>query len=178
MGETTGIVNADIQPIGGNTETDGHRWQYVNPGDLGTGTGTAAGGSDSGTGTRRGRKPGSKNSSAAKEGAPASLRGLDITEILLSAHSMLAIALRTPAIALEKEEAEKLQDAIKRVWKHYPLNVSQKQVDIAFAVTVCGEIYGTRIAAAMLAKSIKPEAENSPSADLTGVHFIQPRQNA
>jgi hypothetical protein len=63
---------------------------------------------------------------------------------------MLAIALKRPALALEPAEAEKLEDAFKRVWRHYPLNVSQKQVDMAFAATVVVEIYGTRIAAAYM----------------------------
>lgn len=71
---------------------------------------------------------------------------------------MLAIALRNPMIALEASEADKLEDAIKRVWRHYPLNVSQKQVDMAFAATVVAEIYGTRIAAAFMApKKSEPE---------------------
>ena len=59
-------------------------------------------------------------------------------------------------------EADKLEDAIKRVWKHYPLNVSQKQVDIAFALTVAGEIYGTRIAAIIIERRAtkQPRDEN------------------
>jgi hypothetical protein len=86
---------------------------------------------------------------------------------------MVAIAVRVPAIALEREEAEKLDGAIKRVWKHYPLNVSQKQMDIAFACTVAAEIYGTRIVAAVVSKSAEPQPI-AQAPDLSGVAFINP----
>jgi len=157
MGDTKGFVGADGNPVGTPGNSGSTDWQYIDPAGVDASGGT----SDSGrAGKRRGRKPAA--ASGQEKEKVSSLRGLDIKEILLSIHSMLAIGLKTPALALEPAEADKLEDAIKRVWKHYPLNVSQKQVDIAFALTVAGEIYGTRIAAIIIERRAtkQPRDEN------------------
>lgn len=65
---------------------------------------------------------------------------------------MLAVALKNPLLELSEDEAKKLDKAIKRVSRHYPVNVSQKQVDIAYAIYTVGAIYGTR-AIAIIAQS-------------------------
>lgn len=73
---------------------------------------------------------------------------------------MLAIRFQNPAIVLAPEEAKRLDEAIKRVWKHYPVAVTQKQLDISFALWTVGEIYGTRVMAAIVDKKA---AKNKPA---------------
>lgn len=72
---------------------------------------------------------------------------------------MLAIRFQSPALVLAPEEAKRLDEAIKRVWKHYPVAVTQKQLDISFALWTVAEIYGTRVVAAVVEKKT---AKNKP----------------
>jgi hypothetical protein len=74
---------------------------------------------------------------------------------------MLAITLRVPELELEPEEAKRLETAIKRVSRHYPVNVNQKQVDVAMLIYALGTVYGTRAVAIYTArKAAAPEAQS------------------
>jgi hypothetical protein len=63
---------------------------------------------------------------------------------------LLAIRLAAPEMELSLEEAEKLDKAVKRVLRHYPVHVTQKQLDVGLLIYAVGEIYGTRIAAMVM----------------------------
>lgn len=68
---------------------------------------------------------------------------------------------------LSDAEAKRMDKAIKQVAKHYPINVSQKQLDIGFAIYAAAEIYGPRIAATIVARrnGVSTETnEEQPSA--------------
>ena len=127
-------------------------------GGVETGTGNDSG--NSGTSQRRrGRPPGSRNASKTSDN-PANLKGIDIADILISIHALLAIRLQAPEWELSKEEAKRLDDAVKRVQRHYPLAVTQKQLDIAMALYVVADVYGTRIVTTVVkAKTRKKKSE-------------------
>lgn len=73
---------------------------------------------------------------------------------------MLAIWSGIPEIELEPDEAKKMETAIKRVTKHYPVNVSQKHVDMTYLVYTLGTIYGTRAVAIYAARKAQPSQAN------------------
>ena len=131
--------------------------------DPSTGAGSGGGNSDDGNraGKRRGRPRGSTN--APKD--QATLKGVDLKAILLSIHLMLAARTSISQLALDEEEAGRLEEAIKRVWKHYPVNVTQKQLDIAMAVYAVGDIYGTRLVSIYLDRrnAGKEQAPQNPA---------------
>jgi hypothetical protein len=64
--------------------------------------------------------------------------------MLAGIHGMLAIKLG-PHWTLDDKEAKELDKAIKRVFRHQNMKVTQKQLDYAFAAYVFATIYGTRI---------------------------------
>ena len=178
MSDDTELSTANVGFDGNNPINSDDGWSFVDPAAVAaaaSGTGT-----DPGTGNRsgrRGRKPAANKAGGTQDTKEkvASLRGLDLKDILISIHAMLAIGLKTPALQLDVKEADKLEDAIKRIWRHYPLAVSQKLVDIAFAVTVCGEIYGTRIATIIMEKraSEKPSAQSGNGESVISFPFVR-----
>jgi len=117
-----------------------------------------SGGDDSGTGNDtgskrgRGRPRGTAQTGASKASDTASLAGLDIKDILLNIHMMLSVWTGLPEMALEEAEAKRLETAIKKVSRHYPVNISQKHVDLSYLVYTIGTIYGTRAVAIYAAK--------------------------
>jgi hypothetical protein len=160
----------------GMDDNDG--WVTIDPataaaaGSGGTGGGNADAGSDQPK--RRGRKPGSRNTPKEESGS-GSLAGLEIKDILLSAHSMLALALKNPLLELSEDEAKKLDKAIKRVSRHYPVNVSQKHVDIGYAIYTVGAIYGTRAIAIMAqSKMSNKTPQQTPPRDPSVLPFAAP----
>lgn len=56
---------------------------------------------------------------------------------------------------LSKEEGTKLANAIKAVQAHYPLQVSQKAVDIGMLIYTAGTVYGTRAASIYARKQME-----------------------
>lgn len=119
--------------------------------DPGSRSGRGRSGDSDGDGTdsgqrRRGR-PRSTSSGSTSQKDTSTLAGVDFKDILLSIHLMLAAFLKTPELALDPEEAVKLERSIKRVSKHYPLAVSQKHLDMTMLLATVAEIYGTRAVA-------------------------------
>jgi hypothetical protein len=51
-----------------------------------------------------------------------------------------------PELELAETEAVRLNQAIQQVYRHYPLSVSQKQLDTVMLAYVMFDVYGTRIA--------------------------------
>lgn len=89
---------------------------------------------------------------------------------------MLALKLG-PEWELEGDEAKQMETAIKRVMKHQDMQVSQKQLDYAFAAYVVATVYGTRIVATVIARRATSEAEPVPAGQspfLGTVPFARP----
>jgi hypothetical protein len=70
---------------------------------------------------------------------------------------MAAAFLNVPELNLDESEAKRLETSIKRVSKHYPVAVSQKQLDTAMLFMTIAEIYGTRAVAIYTAKKAAPK---------------------
>lgn len=78
---------------------------------------------------------------------------------------MLAIRLQSDRWKLTDDEADQLDKAVKRVWKHYPANVTQKQLDIGMACYTVATIYGARVIGEIAdRKSGKRDAVAEPTA--------------
>ena len=136
--------------------------------DSGKPAGSGSGSNDGGdTPRRRGRKPGSKNASTKDT---ANLTGVDIKDILLSIHTMLAIRMSCPEMELTDDEAARMDKAVKRVMRHYPLNVSQKAVDTSMLFYVLADVYGTRAVAFYMKSKVEKEAEN-PAGNVAPFRF-------
>jgi hypothetical protein len=136
------------------------------PDNGSTGDNNSSGRSDRGSRASRSaanaeqsRKPGRPGSGAKKKDA---LLELDIKDILLSLHVLLAAATKRPELLLEETEAVKLQDAINRVKRHFAIMLTQKQIDISAFVVVVGEIYLTRLTTIAMSKpaATKPAEDN------------------
>jgi hypothetical protein len=81
---------------------------------------------------------------------------------LISVHMLLAMRLSAPEMNLSVEEAERLDKAIKRVARHYPVQVTQKQLDIGLLIYAGVEIYGTRIAAMVVNRKAAKARGSAP----------------
>lgn len=90
---------------------------------------------------------------------------------------MLALKLGEDWV-LDDGEAKQLETAIKRVMRHQDMQVSQKQLDYAFAAYVIATVYGTRIVATIVSKKSgeeKTDAANPPPFTAPGVMpFMRP----
>lgn len=136
------------------------------------GSGGSGAGNDDGQPRRRGRKPGSKNT---PKGDTASLKGVDVADILVSIHQLLAVRFRKPILALAPEEAKQIDAAIKRVAVHYPLSVSQKSLDIGLLVYALADVYGTRAVAIMTGNDGVQGAQPAPQSGMeTVLPFLRP----
>lgn len=69
---------------------------------------------------------------------------------------MAAAFLKTPELALDDAEAKRMETAMKKVARHYPLAVTQKQVDTAYFISTIAEIYGTRAVAIYTNRTAAP----------------------
>jgi hypothetical protein len=67
--------------------------------------------------------------------------------MLLSFHTMAAMAFKTPELALDGEEAKMLAIATANVAKYYPTVIDERQVAWGNLIIVLIGVYGTRIAA-------------------------------
>ena len=102
---------------------------------------------------KRGRPRGSKSGSGSDENKnSASLRGISLKEIFVSIHLMLAIRLKSETWKLSDDEAKELDSAVKLVWRHYPANITQKQMDIGMACWTLANVYGVRIVSTIAEK--------------------------
>ena len=74
-------------------------------------------------------------------------------------------------IALDPEEAKKLDGAIKRVMKHHQINVTQKQADVAYLAYVAASIYGPRAVAIYMNRTESNKRASPQTPDDTGNVF-------
>lgn len=120
-----------------------------------------AGNADAGSGKRkRGRPPGSRNSTA-QTGTKESVRleSLKISDLLYSVHLMGAEILSVRELELDKDECVKLADAIKDVSQYYVTALDPKKVAWAHLAVIAGGIYGTRIFAYRNRRAIERSAK-------------------
>ena len=106
---------------------------------------------------------------------------------LVLGHAVLAGALKSPRLAIDEEEGEKLAEALDAVLAHYvSVNVDAKMRDWLNLLIVGGGIYGPRVAAAMLdakskparpapqpAAELKPTMPSTTIADIPGVGKVE-----
>lgn len=76
---------------------------------------------------------------------------------------MLAALTKTQELALDKEEANRLAEGISNVSRHYDIAATQKSMDWANLIMVCGMIYGTRIFAIRENRKAKKPVPASPT---------------
>ena len=122
--------------------------------------GTDSGAGASGSAKRRGRPPGSRNTSRAGAAPTAQTKAQDLGNIetlLLSVHSAIAGFLETPELELDGSEATKLAGAMQRVADQYPVRITPKLMAWLNLSFVAGGIYGSRYAAIKV--RLKMEAE-------------------
>lgn len=91
--------------------------------------------------------------------------------MLQSIHAMLAIRFKSDVWMLTDAEAKRMDKAIKQVAKHYPVSVSQKQLDIGFAVYACAEIYGSRIVATIAQRKAAQQEDTTAQENVVQFHF-------
>lgn len=75
---------------------------------------------------------------------------------------MLAAMLKVPELELDEAEAKRLEQAIKKVQRHYPLSVSQKHADLLMLGAVATQIYGTRAVAIYMTRKTPASAPQAP----------------
>jgi hypothetical protein len=73
---------------------------------------------------------------------------------------LLALRLKQPHWELTPDEAKRVDAAIKKVQKHYPLAVSQKQLDIAMAIYVVADVYAPRVVSSIVQAKKSKRSEN------------------
>lgn len=148
-----GIVGEgdSVTSVGPDSGGNGSDLASANPGTIvidpdelsGSGNGSSG---DAGPGEperrRRGRKPGSRNSSP-KKAAALDINGLEL--MLFSTHAMLAALTSTEELGIDKDEAKTLAEAAAAVGRHYDMNVPAKTVDWYNLIMVAGTVYGPRI---------------------------------
>lgn len=66
---------------------------------------------------------------------------------------MLAAITKTPELILDENEAKRMESSIKKISKHYPVAISQKNLDMLMLGATLAEIYGTRAVAIYARKS-------------------------
>lgn len=79
---------------------------------------------------------------------------------------MLAHAIKTPELALTKEESEQMATAAANVARHYDVRASEKAIDWANLCLALGVCYGTRFVAI---SSRKKEERRAATTAQTGI---------
>ncbi len=133
-----GIEGDAIVPVDGDGYIIGSGEPVVDPAELGTGN---SGGTGDAPRKRRGR-PAGTGTRKSKASAP-NLSGIE--SLLVSLHVFAAAALKEPALALTKDEAKSLSDAVGKVAEHYPVTIDPKTMAWVNLAMVAGGIYGTRV---------------------------------
>jgi hypothetical protein len=76
---------------------------------------------------------------------------VDLTQILFSAHMMMAAIAKAPAWAITEDESAKLAKAIDDVAQHYEMPLLDEKGRAWLALSMVGcEVYGTRVASAII----------------------------
>jgi hypothetical protein len=87
---------------------------------------------------------------------------LDLTEVIYSVHAMLAGITAVAELELDRDESEKLGDAIKNVGQYYGATFDPKKVAIFQLCVVAGGIYGTRVFAIRNRLMMEREKNSQP----------------
>jgi hypothetical protein len=87
--------------------------------------------------------------------------------MLLSFHTMAAMAFKCPEMALEAQEAQTLALAGANVAKYYPTVVDERQIAWANLIIVLIGVYGTRFAAVGIRR--KREKTRNASAPINNI---------
>lgn len=85
-----------------------------------------------------------------------------IEDMIFNVHAMLASFVSVESLAIDKDEAKQLADAINEVNKFYNVGFDPKKVAIFNLVVVAGKIYGTRAVALYMDSKSKAPAEPGP----------------
>lgn len=124
------------------------------------------------------RKRGRPSNASRASAAPETSGHLDLTDILYSAHQILAAAFKADAFKIERDEAASINVALNKVSRHYDVRVAEQTVDWCNLCTVLCAVYGTRIFAARMNA---PAATQQPGGEEiiipgVGVNHMQPGQ--
>lgn len=151
----------------------------IDPDAISGSVGNADGGGSGPVKRKRGRPAGSGGTAKTK-GPPIDINGLEF--ILLSAHEMLAGMTQIEELEIDKEEAGKLSLAIANVGRHYNMAMSAKALDWTALFMTLGAVYGTRIAAIRIRRTMaKDTAKTAPrpaSTTPSNVTPITPKPSA
>jgi hypothetical protein len=127
--------------------------------DAGKPRGSRSGGSGS---TSAGRAKG-------KGKAASSLDLSALDGLLIGAHALLAGFTKEDIWKLEQEEAHRFSGALENVARHYDIQTSQKTVDWIALAMVAGGIYGTRVYAISVKKSMAKKAQQGNGFDFNAL---------
>jgi hypothetical protein len=106
---------------------------------------------------RRGRKPGTRNSST-KASKQASA---DLTQLLMSTHFMLSVLCKVPELEIEEPEAKRISEAVNRLNELYGGVVIPEKAQAWLNLGIAaGTVYGPRFVAHSV--RIKNERKNQP----------------
>lgn len=111
--------------------------------------------------------------STAKTSGAVGIDKLDLTEVIYSAHAMLA-GFTFAEMELDRDESQKLGDAVKNVAQYYGASFDPKKVAIFQLAMVAGGIYGVRFFA--IRNRLKTERERKPPAPIQTKQAPQPKQ--
>lgn len=99
---------------------------------------------------------------------------LDLTHILYSLHTMGSVLLQIPSLVITQEEAKQLASAITRVSELYEIPILDEKARAWINLGLVGvQVYGTRIAAAMVER--KKKAPTPPPMVITPFRPPQPQ---
>lgn len=155
--------NAGNAPDGDNGDTGGSDpGSVIEPGKL-----TSGSSDNTGQRSRKRRSDAGQSRGPRAQKADATDLG-SIAEIISEVHSMLALMLQTPELALDesKGEHEKLARALNRVAAHYNIPIlDPKTRDWIMLAKTAGVIYGSRVMAVYL--RMQAEKIDKPKAAVT-----------
>jgi hypothetical protein len=116
-------------------------------------------------GTATGSAPSGADESERKRGRPRKKEAAeDLTELLLSAHFMLAQLTKIPELEIAPEEAAKMARAIDRVQKLYDKSILSEEASAWMNLMMaCGTVYGPRYFVLRKHRNAKPKVVDIPS---------------
>lgn len=130
---------------------------YLDPASIDAADSGSGSGSDAGepvrTGKKRGPKPGSKRTGAAKKTTP----NLNLTGALYLVHFSIAQLLHDPVWALTEDEAKQYADSVQALIVFYGMDSIPAEVAVWTQFLTCaGVIYGKRIVQKMMTPKVVP----------------------